>query len=171
MALIKTKITRYGVPCSYWRIGYISIDKNERYGNVSVNLFYDKNATQPMDYYTEVIDTKEKWDNYFSATALSHYKDIYEAGYDFILAYSEYFKDAVVEEETEDGVVFTNPKFVTPSEPEGEEPEGEIIEGNEEENKEPIKEEEPIIEEPIKPEEELEEELEGEPEGEEEPIE
>ena len=111
MALIKEKMTKFGMPCSYWKITYISLDNINKYGNVSLGLFYNETSTSYVDYYTELIDTPEKYNNYFSATALSHYKNIYEAGYDFIQTFSDFFKDAELIEDNED-LEFTNPKFV-----------------------------------------------------------
>lgn len=99
MALIKETETNLGISASYWRIGYISLDRVSKYGSITIMLYINKTAKQYIDQYTELIDSEEKFNEFFSTVALAEYKDIYNSGYEFIKKYSNYFADAESDEE------------------------------------------------------------------------
>lgn len=98
MALIKNKETNYGIEASYWRIGYVSLDRINKYGSISLNLFFNKDAKDYIDSKTVIIETAEEYEKFFSTEALQNYKDIYHASYEFVKSKDEYFKNANIDE-------------------------------------------------------------------------
>ena len=98
MALIKSKQTNYGIEASYWRVGYVSLDRITKYGSISLNLFFNKDAVDYIDSKTVIIETQEEYEQFFSAEALQNYRDIYHAAYEFVKSKDEYFKNANIDE-------------------------------------------------------------------------
>ncbi|MCW6094542.1 hypothetical protein LAV60_15330 [Clostridium sporogenes] len=100
MALIKEKITDYGVPANYWKIGMVSIDRVARNGSCSLHLYIQKGAKAFIESRA-VFFEEDKFDNYFGTDILK-YKDIYTACYAYVKDNDEYFADAVTDETGED---------------------------------------------------------------------
>lgn len=98
MALIKNQQTTYGIEASYWRVGYVSLDRVSKYGSITLNLFFNKEAKDYIDSRTVVIETPEEYDNFFSVQALQEYRNIYHAAYEFAKSKDEYFVNANIDD-------------------------------------------------------------------------
>ena len=100
MALIKKIITPIGVEAEYWRITNINVDKLGMSCEIVLRLFYNKEAKQSIDSRVEMITDKFKFVQFFSAIALqSSFNDIYNAAYEYVKANSEFFADAITDDE------------------------------------------------------------------------
>ena len=100
MALIKKIMTPIGVEADYWRITNINVDKLGMSCEIVLRLFYNKEAKQSIDSRVEMITDKFKFVQFFSAIALqSSFNDIYNAAYEYVKANSEFFADAITDDE------------------------------------------------------------------------
>ena len=64
--MIKKKvITEFGVEADIWKIGYISLDRINKYGSITVCLYVNENAKQYIHSITEPILSSELFDKYF----------------------------------------------------------------------------------------------------------
>ena len=64
--MIKHKImTEYGIEAEIWKVGYISLDRVNKYGSITMCLYLSEEATQYLTKVTEVIINKEDFDTYF----------------------------------------------------------------------------------------------------------
>lgn len=94
MALIKEKMTNFGVTASYWKLGYVSIDRINKYGSLTLNLFLIKDAEKYIESYTVVLDDIDKFDEFFGKNTVEKYRDTYHAAYEYIKKYDEIFSTA-----------------------------------------------------------------------------
>lgn len=64
--MIKHKVmTEFGVEAEIWKVGYISLDRVNKYGSITMCLYLTEEATQYLTKVTEVIINKEDFDTYF----------------------------------------------------------------------------------------------------------
>lgn len=64
--MIKHKVmTDYGIEADTWKVGYISLDRINKYGSITMCLYLTEEATQYVTKVTEVIMDPEKFDEYF----------------------------------------------------------------------------------------------------------
>ena len=64
--MIKHKVmTEYGVEAEIWKVGYISLDRINKYGSITMCLYLSEEATQYLTKVTEVILSAEDFDTYF----------------------------------------------------------------------------------------------------------
>lgn len=64
--MIKHKImTEYGVEADIWKVGYISLDRINKYGSITMCLYLTEDATQYLTKVTEIIMNQEEFDTYF----------------------------------------------------------------------------------------------------------
>lgn len=64
--MIKHKVmTDYGIEADIWKVGYISLDRINKYGSITMCLYLTEEATQYVTKVTEVIMDPEKFDGYF----------------------------------------------------------------------------------------------------------
>ena len=64
--MIKHKVmTEYGVEAEIWKVGYISLDRINKYGSITMCLYLTEEATQYLTKVTEVILSAEDFDTYF----------------------------------------------------------------------------------------------------------
>lgn len=99
MALIKNKMTDFGVEANYWKVNMIAIDRSRYEVSVTLNLYIVKDATQFLETISitlaEIEDREERatrFNQYFNG---SNYPNIYTACYEYAKEYIEYFSDAV----------------------------------------------------------------------------
>ena len=95
MALIKEVNTPFGVPASYWKVGYVSIDRFSKYGSISFNLFITKEAENYIDSHTICLDDPEQFEIFFGKSSIGQFRDVYHASYEYTKINSEFFADAV----------------------------------------------------------------------------
>ena len=64
--MIKHKVmTEYGVEAEIWKVGYISLDRVNKYGSITMCLYLTEEATQYLTKVTEVIFDPTEFDMYF----------------------------------------------------------------------------------------------------------
>ena len=64
--MIKHKImTEFGIEAEIWKVGYISLDRVNKYGSITMCLYLSEEATQYLTKVTEVILSTETFDTYF----------------------------------------------------------------------------------------------------------
>lgn len=85
--MIKKKvITDFGVEAEIWKVGYISLDRINKYGSVTMCLYVNEEAKQYIDSVTEPILSPEVFDKYFENN-----KDIISNAELFIAENSDFF--------------------------------------------------------------------------------
>ena len=101
MALIKSKMTDYGIEASYWKISRVAIDTIKREVSFTLNLYVSKeNQSKELDDYTfgsvllDKIEFDQQYEKYFRLDKGESYKDIYTACYEYAKDNIEYFGDA-----------------------------------------------------------------------------
>ena len=64
--MIKHKVmTEYGIEAEIWKVGYISLDRVNKYGSITMCLYLSEEATQYLTKVTEVIFDPTEFDMYF----------------------------------------------------------------------------------------------------------
>ena len=64
--MIKHKgMTEYGIEAEIWKVGYISLDRVNKYGSITMCLYLSEEATQYLTKVTEVIFDPTEFDMYF----------------------------------------------------------------------------------------------------------
>ena len=64
--MIRHKVmTEYGIEAEIWKVGYISLDRVNKYGSITMCLYLTEEATQYLTKVTEVILSTESFDTYF----------------------------------------------------------------------------------------------------------
>ena len=64
--MIKHKVmTEYGIEAEIWKVGYISLDRVNKYGSITMCLYLSEEATQYLTKVTEVIFDPTEFDTYF----------------------------------------------------------------------------------------------------------
>ena len=58
-------MTDYGIEAEIWKVGYISLDRVNKYGSITMCLYLTEEATQYLTTVTEVILSTEAFDTYF----------------------------------------------------------------------------------------------------------
>ena len=58
-------MTSMGIEADIWKIRYISLDVFEKYGSITMCLFFNESADQYIDSITQVI-LEEDFDTYFA---------------------------------------------------------------------------------------------------------
>ena len=58
-------MTDYGVEAEIWKVGYISLDRVNKYGSITMCLYLTEDATQYLTNVTEVILSAEDFNTYF----------------------------------------------------------------------------------------------------------
>lgn len=106
MALIKNKLTQYGVAANYWKISRIAIDTIKKEVVFTLNLYASKEnqAIELEDYtFASVLMTTEEfeplYEKYFREDKGQTYKDIYTACYVYAKENIEFFADAEDDDE------------------------------------------------------------------------
>lgn len=99
MALIKTKMTQFGIEAEYWKIARVSIDTTKKEICFTLNLYINKDLQEKeLDDYTFVSaiidDFEEDYNKYFREDRGENYKDIYTACYMYAKEKIEFFLDA-----------------------------------------------------------------------------
>ena len=85
--MIKHKVmTEYGVEAEIWKVGYISLDRVNKYGSITMCLYLTEDATQYLTNVTEVILSAEDFDTYFENGG-----DVIENSERFMMENSEVF--------------------------------------------------------------------------------
>lgn len=90
--MIKKKyMTDYGVEANIWKLGYISLDRFNKYGSVTMCLYLNEEATKYIHSIVEPITDTEVFDKYFESG-----KDIYLACEEFMVDNNDFFKGGVI---------------------------------------------------------------------------
>ena len=64
--MIKHKVmTEFGIEADIWKVGYISLDRVNKYGSITMCLYLTEEATQYLTKVTEIIMNPEEFDMYF----------------------------------------------------------------------------------------------------------
>lgn len=64
--MIKHKMmTEFGIEAEIWKVGYISLDRINKYGSITMCLYLTEDATQYLTKVTEIIVSPEEFDMYF----------------------------------------------------------------------------------------------------------
>ena len=58
-------MTEFGIEAEIWKVGYISLDRVNKYGSITMCLYLSEEATQYLTKVTEVILSTEAFDTYF----------------------------------------------------------------------------------------------------------
>lgn len=103
MALLKNKITKFGIEANYWKIGMLTIDRLSKQACCSVYLYMNQQASisnpqgfvdcQTVTSLMHMDGDKAIFNQYFDGQI--PYKDVYNAFYEYLKENEEYFKDAV----------------------------------------------------------------------------
>lgn len=92
MALIKKKMTDFGIEANYWKLTMLSMDRFTEEGSFSLSLFLTKGAEKFIETYTVVIYGDEAL--YNECFENSTHKDIQTSCYMYAKKNVEYFKDS-----------------------------------------------------------------------------
>lgn len=92
MALIKNKMTDFGIEANYWKLTMMSMDRFTMEGSFSLSLFLNKEAEKFIETYTVVIYGDEALYNECFENAT--HKDVQTSCYEYAKKNVEYFKDA-----------------------------------------------------------------------------
>ena len=65
MMINKKVMTDLGIEADIWKVGYISLDRINKYGSVTMCLYLNENASKYISTIVEPIATPELFDNYF----------------------------------------------------------------------------------------------------------
>ena len=64
--MIRHKImTDYGIEAEIWKVGYISLDRVNKYGSIAMCLYFNETAEQYVKTVVEPILSPELFDKYF----------------------------------------------------------------------------------------------------------
>lgn len=64
--MIKHKVmTEFGIEAEIWKVGYISLDRVNKYGSITMCLYLTEDATQYLSKVTEIIFDATEFDTYF----------------------------------------------------------------------------------------------------------
>ena len=64
--MIRHKVmTEFGIEAEIWKVGYISLDRVNKYGSITMCLYLTEEATQYLTKVTEVIFDPTEFDMYF----------------------------------------------------------------------------------------------------------
>lgn len=63
--IVKKFMTEYGVEAEIWKVGYVSLDIVNKYGSITMCLYFDENSEKYIHSVTEPILDAELFDNYF----------------------------------------------------------------------------------------------------------
>ena len=64
--MIKKKVmTEFGVEADIWKVGYISLDRINKYGSITMCLYMNEDATKHILTVVEPILSEELFDLYF----------------------------------------------------------------------------------------------------------
>ncbi|WP_346961235.1 hypothetical protein [Clostridium sp.] len=98
MALIKEKMTQFGIPASYWKVSMVSIDRNMKEAAFSLNLYITKDAKNFIESFTisSLMGKEDKtlYEEYFENKD-GKFTDIYNICYEYAKNHEEFFKDAI----------------------------------------------------------------------------
>lgn len=64
--IIKKFMTDYGVEAEIWKVGYVSLDIINKYGSVTMCLYFNDNSEKYIHSVTEPILETELFDKYFN---------------------------------------------------------------------------------------------------------
>lgn len=87
--IIKKVKTQFGIEADIWKLGYISLDRFEKYGSITMNLYLTEDAEHYIDSKTQLIPA-EKFDEYFESGG-----DIFENCERFMMENCELFMEGV----------------------------------------------------------------------------
>lgn len=87
--IIKKVKTQFGIEADIWKLGYISLDRFEKYGSITMNLYLTEDAEYYIDSKTQLIPA-EKFDEYFESGG-----DIFENCERFMMENCELFMEGV----------------------------------------------------------------------------
>ncbi|HAK44056.1 MAG TPA: hypothetical protein DCM59_16905 [Clostridium sp.] len=94
MALIKNKVTRFGIEAGYWKVSMISIDRHMKEAAYSLHLYLKKGASDFIESYTVSLLGMEDKSMYLEYFEGDKYPNIYTACYEHAKTHEEFFKDA-----------------------------------------------------------------------------
>ena len=89
----KKHMTDFGIEADIWKVGYISLDRVNKYGSIGMCLYVTEDASQYIVSVFEPILSKETFDKYFENGG-----DIIENSEKFMLENNEFFKEKVIED-------------------------------------------------------------------------
>lgn len=87
--IIKKVKTQFGIEADIWKLGYISLDRFEKYGSITMNLYLTEDAEHYIDSKTQLIPA-DKFDKYFESGG-----DIFENCERFMMENCELFMEGV----------------------------------------------------------------------------
>lgn len=87
--IIKKVKTQFGIEADIWKLGYISLDRFEKYGSITMNLYLTEDAEHYIDSKTQLIPA-EKFDEYFESGG-----NIFENCERFMMENCELFMEGV----------------------------------------------------------------------------
>lgn len=87
--IIKKVKTQFGIEADIWKLGYISLDRFEKYGSITMNLYLTEDAEHYIDSKTQLIHA-DKFDEYFESGG-----DIFENCERFMMENCELFMEGV----------------------------------------------------------------------------
>lgn len=87
--IIKKVKTQFGIEADIWKLGYISLDRFEKYGSITMNLYLTEDAEHYIDSKTQLIPA-DKFDEYFESGG-----DIFENCERFMMENCELFMEGV----------------------------------------------------------------------------
>lgn len=106
MALIKKKLTEYGIEAEYWKLSRFTVDTIRKEVFFTLNLYLNAENSQGRElgdytFASTLLDSEvfeEQYNVYFREDRGEKYKDIYTACYMYAKDNIEFFKDAVDDE-------------------------------------------------------------------------
>ena len=87
--IIRKVKTQFGIEADIWKLGYISLDRFEKYGSITMNLYLTEDAEHYIDSKTQLIPA-DKFDEYFESGG-----DIFENCERFMMENCELFMEGV----------------------------------------------------------------------------
>lgn len=95
-------MTSFGISASYWRVEFHMINARDKEASFTLKLFFDKNATTPVDEYvvSELVGMEDKtlYEKYFGV-GNKDFINWQTACYMYAKDNIEFFKDAIPDEE------------------------------------------------------------------------
>lgn len=98
MALIKSKMTGFGIEAEYWKVTMISVDRDRKELSLSLNLYLAKGANQFLESIGITLNELEpeeriaRYNQYFEN---DYYPNLYTACYQYAKDFVPFFVDAV----------------------------------------------------------------------------
>lgn len=89
MMINKKVMTDLGIEADIWKVGYISLDRVNKYGSITMCLYLNENASKYISAIVEPIATPELFDKYFEKGG-----DVIQNAEQFMIDNCNFFKES-----------------------------------------------------------------------------